>query len=85
MVLQIKDDGARGLRMAFDYKNMFNREINLGEKDVVMRRHIGIACVVLSVLPGSVPMLLLGVILIGSALLRWCPVYSGLHKNTAAS
>jgi len=71
--------------MAFDYKKMLKKEINLSEKDVVIRRNTGIACVVLSILPGSVPLLLLGVFLIASSVMRWCPVYSGLHKNTAAS
>ncbi|HFD11084.1 MAG TPA: DUF2892 domain-containing protein [Crenotrichaceae bacterium] len=71
--------------MAFDYKKMLKKELNLGEKDILIRRSIGIACVVLSVLPGSVPMLLIGIVLIGSATIRWCPVYSGLHKNTHVS
>ena len=71
--------------MAFDFKKMLKKEFNLGEKDVVLRRNIGIASVVLSVLPGSVPMLLLGVYLIGTASIGWCPLYSGIRKNTNTS
>ncbi len=71
--------------MDFDFKRMLKKELNLGEKDVLIRKNIGIASVVLSVLPGSVPMLLLGIVLIGSAALRWCPVYSGLNKNTCTA
>jgi hypothetical protein len=71
--------------MDFDFKRMLKKELNLGEKDILIRKNIGIACVVLSVFPGSVPMLLLGIILIASATLCWCPVYSGLHKNTCNS
>ncbi|MEE9425255.1 MAG: DUF2892 domain-containing protein [Methylococcales bacterium] len=71
--------------MDFDFKRMLKKELNLGEKDVLIRKNIGIASVVLSVLPGSVLMLLLGIVLIGSATLRWCPVYSGLNKNTCAA
>ncbi len=68
--------------MAFDFKMMLKRELNLGEGDIKIRRNIGIASVVLSVIPGSVPMLLIGSYLITSAMLRWCPVYSGIGKNT---
>ncbi len=71
--------------MDFDFKRMLKKELNLGEKDILIRKNIGIASAVLSVIPGSVPMLLMGIVLIGSATLRWCPVYSGLNKNTCAS
>ena len=71
--------------MDFDFKRMLKKEHNLGAKDILIRKNVGIACAVLSLLPGSVPMLLLGILLIGSATLSWCPVYSGLHKNTCNS
>ncbi len=71
--------------MDFDFKRMLKKELNLGEKDILIRKNIGIAAAVLSVIPGSIPMLLLGIILIASATLSWCPVYSGLHKSTCNS
>jgi len=71
--------------MSFDFKSMLKKEFNLGEKDITIRRNIGIVSVMLSVLPGSVPMLIIGIFLLGSAAVGWCPVYSGLHKNTSIS
>ena len=68
--------------MAFDYKRMLKKETNLSERDVVIRRNVGIGCVVLSIIPGSILLLLLGIVLIASASMRWCPVYSALHKNS---
>jgi hypothetical protein len=64
---------------------MLKKELNLGDKDIKLRKNIGIASVVISLIPGSVVMLVVGVLLIGSASLRWRPIYSGLQKNTCAS
>jgi hypothetical protein len=71
--------------MNFDFKQMLKKELNLGDKDIQIRKNIGIACVVISLIPGSVLMLLLGIALISSATLRWCPVYSGLQKSTCST
>ncbi|MCH9696940.1 MAG: DUF2892 domain-containing protein [Gammaproteobacteria bacterium] len=68
--------------MAFAIKNMLKKELNLGEKDIYLRRTIGIGLSIFSVVPGSVPMLIIGVYLISSATSGWCPVYSTINKNT---
>lgn len=68
--------------MSFDVKRMLKRECNVGLKDQKVRYGVGIAALVVSVFFANIPLLVLGGILVGSAKLRWCPVYSGLTKST---
>jgi hypothetical protein len=68
--------------MAFDYKKMLKRELNVGLKDRKLRFIGGSAALLLSVFMGNIPLLLIGGGLVASAFMRWCPVYSGLSKTT---
>lgn len=68
--------------MAFDYKRMMHRELNVGLKDQRIRYAAGCAAILVSVFLGNIPLLLLGSILVITARLRWCPVYSGMTKST---
>lgn len=60
-------------------------EHNVGEKDQKIRYGIGIVLVLISLFLANVFFLLLGIVLIGSAYLTWCPVLSGLGMNTCSA
>lgn len=68
--------------MSFDIKKMTKRELNVGLKDQKIRYGVGAALALLSVFLANIPLLILGGILLASAHLRWCPVYSGLGRST---
>lgn len=68
--------------MNFDFKKMWRRETNVGLKDRKLRFAAGSVALLASVFLGNIPLLLIGGILVATASLRWCPVYSGLGKST---
>ncbi|HLF97876.1 MAG TPA: DUF2892 domain-containing protein [Methylococcaceae bacterium] len=68
---------------SIDFKKMCKRELNVGTKDQQIRYWVGGAALLLSVFLGNVFLLIVGVALVGSAYLRWCPAYSALSKSTA--
>ncbi|MEQ1619908.1 MAG: DUF2892 domain-containing protein [Methylococcales bacterium] len=69
--------------MSFDYKRMIKFELNVGDKEKKYRLYAGIALLVISIFTAKIILLVLGLILVGTGYSGWCPVYSGLHKNTA--
>jgi hypothetical protein len=68
--------------MSFDFKRMIKFEYNVGAKEKKYRLYAGAALVVLSIFTAEIILLLLGIILITTGYSGWCPVYSGLNKNT---
>jgi hypothetical protein len=68
--------------MAFDYKRMLHRELNVGLKERRLRYYGGAASAFISVFLGNIPLLLLGMVLIATAYTRWCPVYSGMTRSS---
>ena len=70
--------------MNFDYKRMLKFEHNIGEKEKKYRLYAGVALLVISLfIPGGeVLLLLVGLVLTATGYSGWCPVYSGLNKNT---
>ncbi len=68
--------------MGFDIKRMSKFELNVGSKDQKIRYWLGCGMLLVSVFLANIPLLILGGILTASAYLRWCPVYSGLGRNT---
>lgn len=68
--------------MSFDYKRMLKREFNVGTKEQKLRYGVGIALLVVSVFMANIPFLLIGVTLVSTAKMQWCPLYSGLGKST---
>jgi hypothetical protein len=67
---------------SIDLKKMCRRELNVGAKDQQIRYWVGGAALLLSVFLGNVFLLIVGVVLVASAYLRWCPVMSALSKST---
>lgn len=68
--------------MAFDFKRALKFEKNVGTKEQKKRYALGYVALLISVFTASVPLLLLGGILVGTAKMTWCPLWSGLSKNT---
>ena len=68
--------------MSFDYKRMIKFEHNVGCKDKKCRIYAGAAALVVSVFTAYIALLLVGMILVATGYFGWCPVYSGMHKNT---
>ncbi len=70
--------------MNFDFKRMLKFEHNVGEKEKKYRLYAGSALLVISLFVpgGEVLLLLVGMVLVATGYFGWCPVYSGLHKNT---
>ncbi|HEY8036709.1 MAG TPA: DUF2892 domain-containing protein [Methylobacter sp.] len=68
--------------MNFDFKRMLKFEHNVGEKEKKYRLYGGTALIVVSLFLGDILSLLVGLILVATGYSGWCPVYSGLNKNT---
>lgn len=68
--------------MSFDFKRALKREFNVGAKEQRVRYGVGIALLLISVFLANIPFLLIGVVLVATAKLQWCPVYSGLGKTS---
>lgn len=71
--------------MSFDVKRMIKFEHNVGDKDKKYRMIGGAALVLISLFTAKILLLLLGSVLIATSFFGWCPVYSGLNKNTCSS
>jgi hypothetical protein len=65
--------------MSFDFNRMLQREINVGKKDQQLRLGAGVGLLVVAWMINTP---LLAIILIATAVMRWCPAYSGMGKST---
>jgi hypothetical protein len=68
--------------MRFDIKKMTKFELNLGSKEQKIRYWLGCGMLLVSVVLANIPLLIVGGMLTASAYTRWCPIYSGLGKNS---
>lgn len=68
--------------MNFDYKRMLKFEYNVGDKEKNQRLAVGAALVFISIFTAKIALLLIGMILIATGYSGWCPIYSGLQRNT---
>lgn len=68
--------------MSFDVKRMIKFEHNVGCQEKKYRLYAGSAALVISVFTASIALLVLGLILVATGYSGWCPVYSGMDKNT---
>ncbi len=71
--------------MNFDYKRMIKFEHNVGCKDKKYRIYVGSAALFISVFTASIALLLVGLVLVATGYSGWCPVYSGMLRNTNES
>ncbi len=68
--------------MSFDYKRMIKFEHNVGCQEKKYRLYAGSAALFISIFTASIALLLIGLVLVATGYSGWCPVYSGLNKNT---
>jgi len=68
--------------MSFNFKRMLKFEINIGTKEKKIRLYAGSALMFISLFIASVPLLLIGLVLVATGYSAWCPVYSGIEKST---
>lgn len=68
--------------MSFDFKRALKKELNIGLKEQKIRYGAGSAMLLLSLFYWHIPLLLLGIVVLGTAFTRWCPAYSGFNKTT---
>lgn len=73
--------------MNFDFKRMLKFEHNVGEQEKKYRLYAGSALLLISLfIPGGMVLaLLVGLVLVATGYSGWCPVYSGLNKNTCGT
>ncbi len=68
--------------MNFDYKRLVKFEHNVGEQDKKIRMGVGAAMILVSLFLANILLLLVGLILVTTSYIGWCPAYSGFDKNT---
>jgi Protein of unknown function (DUF2892) len=71
--------------MAFDFKQVFVYKKNIGTEEQKKRYALGAGAVLISIFTHSVPLLLLGCVLLGTAKANFCPLWSGLGKSTCGN
>lgn len=71
--------------MSFDIARMTKFEHNVGDKEKQYRLYGGVALLVVSIFLGEPFMLIIGLVLVATGYSGWCPVYSGLGKNTCVA
>jgi hypothetical protein len=68
--------------MSFDYKRMMKFKYNVSEPEKKYRLYAGVTLLVISIFTAKIALLLIGLVLAATGYSGWCPVYSGLDKNT---
>jgi hypothetical protein len=68
--------------MSFDFKRMLKREHNVSCQEKKYRLYAGSAALVISIFTASIALLVIGLVLVATGYTGWCPVYSGMNKNT---
>lgn len=68
--------------MSFDIKRMMKFEHNVCDKEKKYRMYAGAALIAVSIFTAQIVLLVVGLALVGTGFSGWCPVYSGLNKNT---
>ena len=71
--------------MSFDFKRMIKFEHNVGAKEKNYRMYAGAALIVISIFTASILLLLVGLVLVATGFTGFCPVYSGMNKNTCTA
>lgn len=71
--------------MAFDYKRMLQFEHNVGDQDKKIRLIVGSLLILISVFTAKILLLIVGLALVVTGYIGWCPAYSGFGKNTCAT
>lgn len=68
--------------MSFDYKRLAKFELNISEQEKKYRVMGGAALLLISVFTAKIILLVVGLVLVATGYVGWCPAYSGFDKNT---
>ncbi|MEI7840550.1 MAG: YgaP-like transmembrane domain [Methylococcaceae bacterium] len=68
--------------MSFDFKRVLKVERNLSVKEKQYRLYAGVVMILISVFTASIALLVFGVFCVVEFYLSWCPICSGLNRNT---
>ena len=68
--------------MNFDYKRLIKFEHNIGAKDKKIRMAAGIVLLAASLFTAKILFLVVGLALVATSYIGWCPAYSGFDKST---
>lgn len=68
--------------MNFDYKRLIKFEHNIGAKDKKVRMIAGVVLLATSLFTAKILLLVVGLVLVATSYIGWCPAYSGFDKNT---
>lgn len=71
--------------MNFDYKRLVKFEYNVGHKEKTIRMGIGAGLILISLFLANIFLLLIGLVLVITGYIGWCPAYSGFDKNTCTA
>jgi DUF2892 family protein len=71
--------------MNFDYKRMIKFEHNVGAKDKKIRMIAGVVLLAASLFTAKILLLVVGLLLVTTSYIGWCPAYSGFDKNSLGS
>lgn len=71
--------------MKFDYKRLVKFEHNVSEQEKKIRLGVGAAMILVSLFLAKILLLLVGLMLITTGYIGWCPAYSGFDKSTCAA
>ena len=68
--------------MSFDVKKLLKREFNVGTRDQQIRLGVGVGLMILASVLENGLIMLLGLVVVILAFLKWCPAYSAMGKST---
>ncbi len=71
--------------MSFDYKRLIKFELNISEQEKKYRVMGGAGLLLVSVFTAKILLLLVGLALVATGYVGWCPAYSSMDKNTRDS
>ena len=65
--------------MSFDFNRALKREFNVGSKEQKTRYGVGLVLLLVSTFLANIPMLLIGIMLVVTAKMQWCPSWGQAH------
>ncbi|MCK4493305.1 MAG: DUF2892 domain-containing protein [Methylococcales bacterium] len=66
--------------MKFDYKRLIKFEHNVNDKEKQLRLIAGAISILISLFLANILLLLIGLLLVASGYIGWCPAYSGFNR-----
>ncbi|MCK5728812.1 MAG: DUF2892 domain-containing protein [Methylococcales bacterium] len=71
--------------MKFDYKRLIKFEVNVNDKEKQLRLIAGAISILISLFLANILLLLIGLVLVTTGYIRWCPAYSAFNRPLCAT